>query len=141
MNTQHKLQNYLDSLSNTPLEPGVHDCIVFTNQCWRLLYGKGWADDVIGQYGAKGRYYAASFLQRKYAVSNIEQFVDRRLQRCLPGIFVEGALALFPEKDALQTGVGFGIVLGRYTVCLNAVGVAYASTRTMKAMWVNHVDL
>jgi len=50
MGQRESLNAYLKSVKDKPFEWGKHDCLTFTNNAYRQMYGIGWADDWLGKY-------------------------------------------------------------------------------------------
>ena len=50
MGPRESLNQYINSARNKPFAWGKNDCLTFTNDAFRAIYGKGWADDWLDRY-------------------------------------------------------------------------------------------
>ena len=50
MGPRESLTQYINSVRNKPFDWGKNDCLTFTNDAFRAMHGKGWADDWLDRY-------------------------------------------------------------------------------------------
>lgn len=115
------LHSYLDRFTETPLEPGVHDCALFV---------AGWVAERTGVDHAaayRGRY--ASFDEGR-ATAAAAGFADlvAMLEEHLPE--VAPAYAQVGDVAVLETGE-WGICCGDLIACTGKTGLAYVRRRRM----------
>ncbi len=135
MSPRDQLNAYLVSVSGKPFSWGSHDCLTFTNDAFRKMYGSGWADDWLGRYMNGGKVLGRSELKREFKHSNFYRAVDDRLQRVdhVPPL---GALVTTTKARKWVTGVAMGICTGTKCAFLDKVGVIYLPLDDIDAAWV-----
>lgn len=131
MGPDTSLRQYLRSIANRPFRLGRHDCLTFSNDAWRAMYGVGWADDMLGRY-IKAR--NADDLREMFGYDTLEAAVDARLTRCV-GIPPRCALVTGIEAGGWLTGRSFGISVGTHAAFLSAHGVVYMPIDTIENAW------
>lgn len=132
MGPEASLNRYLREVANKPFRLGRHDCLTFTNEAWRRMYGHGWADDWHGRYL---RARNASDLQIEYGHQTLEDAVGERLLRCV-GIPPRGALVTGIAAGGWLTGEAFGIAVGANAAFLSGSGVIYLPITDIHTAWV-----
>jgi hypothetical protein len=132
MGPQASLNRYLREIAHTPFRLGRHDCLTFTNEAWRRMYGHGWADAWQGRYL---RARSASDLQREYGHLTLEEAVGERLRPCV-GIPPRGALVTGVAAGGWLTGKAFGIAVGANAAFLSGSGVIYLPISDIHTAWV-----
>ena len=135
MSPRDQLNAYLVSVSGEPFSWGSHDCLTFTNDAFRKMYGSGWSDDWLGRYMNGGKVLGRSELKREFKHSNFYRAVDDRLQRVdhVPPL---GALVTTTKARKWVTGVAMGICTGTKCAFLDKVGVIYLPLDDIDAAWV-----
>lgn len=133
MGTHSSLTQYLRDVADKPFRLGRHDCLTFSNEAWRTMYGHGWADDWLGRY-IKAR--GPDDLREIFGYETLEEAVDARLTRCV-GIPPRCALVTGVEAGGWLTGRSFGISVGTHAAFLSASGVVYMPIDTIENAWVN----
>lgn len=132
MGPQASLNQYLREIADKPFRLGRHDCLTFTNEAWRRMYGHGWADDWEGRYlRARG----TKDLQAEYGHETIEAAVSARLMRCV-AIPPRGALVTAVGAGGWLTGKAFGIAVGSNAAFLSGTGVIYLPISDIETAWV-----
>lgn len=135
MGTQERLNNYLISQSNISFAWGVNDCLTFTNNAWKAMYGHGWADDWLGRYMTNGKPMCRSQLVKEFGKYSFEEAVDERLQPA--GKYPpRGALVTTTHARRWVTGVALGICNGTRGVFLNDQGLIYLPLDLIKNSWI-----
>ncbi len=130
------LHAYLDLVRARPFAWGTHDCLIFTNACWRSVYGFGWADDWMSRYHEDGRPRRREALQREFGFMCVRAAIDARLNRVI-GTPPRGALVsnCLPESSILRLAFGFSlgdraVFVGRDQLYFDDIGNAVVG-------WVN----
>jgi hypothetical protein len=134
---QTSLNDYIRACAARPFEWGVHDCLTFTNGAHRVLYGKGWADDWIGEYMIDGRPMRRDELRRKFGFNSVQAAIDLRLTR-VQGIPPKGALVTSDHVRRWVTGVALGICVGTRAAFLDKAGVVYLPIDETRERWVRN---
>lgn len=132
MGPQASLNRYLREVANVPFRLGRHDCLTFTNEAWRRMYGHGWADDWLVRYM---RARSMDDLRAIYGHTSLEAAVDARLTRCV-GVPPRGALVTGIEAGGWLTGRAFGIAVGANAAFLSQSGVVYLPISDIENAWV-----
>lgn len=132
MGPQASLNQYLRDVADKPFRLGRHDCLTFTNEAWRRMYGHGWADDWEGRYL---RARVTGDLRAEYGHETLEAAVSARLRPCV-GIPPRGALVTGVAAGGWLTGKAFGISVGSNAAFLSANGVVYLPISDIETAWV-----
>ena len=139
MGPRESLSAYLRDVSGPPFAWGRHDCLTFTNDAWRSMYGHGWADEWIGNYmqgdNVIGRSELRKKLWRLHGANTLEQAIDTRWQRVghVPPL---GALVTTKKARKWITGVAMGVCTGSKCAFLDKVGVIYLPMDDIESAWV-----
>ena len=57
----------------------TNDCLMFTNDAWKAMYGHGWADDWLGKYTTHlGLYMKASELSKAFKAKSLPEALDNK---------------------------------------------------------------
>ena len=135
MGPREHLNAYLKAVKRKPFVWGQHDCLTFTNDAFRAMYGKGWADDWLNRYMVNGRPMRRNELMREFRHSDFDIAVDKRLQRvdCVPPL---GALVTTKKARKWVTGNAMGICAGTKCAFLDKVGVIYLPLDDIDGAWI-----
>tara|TARA_R110001632_G_scaffold53915_1_gene132435 strand:+ start:1028 stop:1453 length:426 start_codon:yes stop_codon:yes gene_type:complete len=139
MGPRESLNAYLKSVTGKRFAWGSNDCLTFTNDAWRSMYGHGWADEWIGNYMNDGKVIRRSELiaelHRLHGARTIEGAIDTRWQRVnhVPPL---GALVTTKKARKWITGVAMGICTGSKCAFLDKEGVIYLPLDHIDAAWV-----
>ena len=116
MGPQERLNEYLREVQDRPFAWGFHDCFTFTNTAFRIMHGKGYADDWVGRYMINGRPMRRDELRDEFGCFTLERALDDRLQRVdKPQRF---ALVTTRRAQRWVTGVALGICVGTKSLFL-----------------------
>lgn len=135
MCTRTRLNEYLKSVSEETFVWGQHDCLTFTNDAYRAMYGEGWAEDWLGRYMDDTRVLRRGELKKEFGYSNFDKAVDGKLHR-LEHIPPLGALVTTKKARKWVTGVAMGICTGSKAVFLDKVGLVYLPLDDVEKAWV-----
>ena len=139
MGPRERLNAYLKDVKGKPFVWGHNDCLTFTNDAWRSMYGHGWADEWIGNYmqGDKviGRSELRKELWRLHGANTLEDAIDTRWQR-VDGVPPLGALVTTKKARKWITGVAMGVCVGTKAAFLDKVGVIYLPLDDIDGAWV-----
>lgn len=135
MGPRESLNAYLKSVRHKPFVWGDHDCLTFTNDAFRAMYGEGWADDWLGRYMIDGRVMRRRELITEFKSSNFTKAVDKKLTRIdyVPPL---GALVTTKQAQRWITGVAMGICTGSKAVFLSKEGVLYLPLDAIEQAWI-----
>jgi hypothetical protein len=139
MGTQERLTAYLRQVKDRPFLWGEHDCLTFTNSCWRAMHGSGWADDWLGRYmlnASNGRKcMGRDQLRREFGYFSFVQAVDDRLTQ-VKHIPPRGALVATDKVKRWAIGYGLGICVGSKCAFLSDNGVIYLPVTNIARAWI-----
>jgi len=128
------LNDYLSASMNRAFAWGKHDCLTFTNDAWRAMYGAGWADDWIGRYMKDGRPMRKDELKREFGFSSFYPAVDERLTP-IDHVPPLGALVTTKHSRRWVTGVAMGICTGTRAAFLDKDGIIFLSINDIDRAW------
>lgn len=133
--TRERLTSYLKKVRNVPFEWGVNDCLTFTNDAFKEMYGEGWADDWLGRYLVNGAPVGRLELIKEFGYRDFNKAVDEKLKRIeySPPL---GALVTTKQSQRWITGVAMGISIGTKTVFLNKEGLLYLPLDCVEGAWI-----
>lgn len=131
----NNLAPYLKSIADTPFKWGVHDCLIFTNQAFREMYGVGWADDWLGRYMRDGQPMKRDDLKAEFGFASFTKAVDARLTR-VQGVPPRGALVTTRRARRWVTGNAMGIATGAKAAFVGRHGIVYHPIDTIDKAWV-----
>lgn len=130
------LPDYLKSVSDVPFKWGEHDCLIFTNDAWKEMYGYGWADDWLGRYMANGQPMKRKQLQEEFGFETFTKAVDSKLTR-IEGIPPRGSLVTTKRARRWAIGNALGISVGLKGAFLSSNGVVYLPVEEFDKAWID----
>lgn len=139
MGPRERLNDYLKANKSEKFVFGQHDCLTFTNNAWRAMYGHGWADDWVDKYITDGAIIRKSELRkelfRMHGKDTFEAAIDTRWKR-VDGVPPLGALVTTKKARKWITGVAMGVCTGSKAAFLDKVGMIYLPLDDIDAAWV-----
>lgn len=138
MGQRESLNDYLKSVKDKSFEWGKHDCLTFTNNAFKAMYGEGWADDWLGRYMEGSRIFRRDELRKEFGFSTFTCAVDNKLSRInhIPPL---GALITTKKAQRWVIGVAMGICTGTKAVFLSKEGMLYLPLDYIHQAWVKEV--
>lgn len=135
MGQREKLNEYLKEVRHKPFAWGSNDCLTFTNNAYRAMFGKGWADDWLDRYMVDGRPMKRYELKKEFGFSNFINAVDSKLERVnhVPPL---GGLVLTRQAQRWIIGGAMGICTGTKAVFLSKQGVLYLPLDAIEQAWI-----
>jgi len=137
MGQREILNDYLKSVKDKSFEWGKHDCLTFTNNAFRAMYGEGWADDWLGRYMEGSRTLNRKELEKEFGFSirQLPNKIDDRLNKVdhVPPL---GALVTTKQSQRWLIGVALGICTGTKAVFLSREGMLYLPLDYIHQAWV-----
>jgi hypothetical protein len=135
MGQRESLNDYLKSVKDKSFEWGKHDCLTFTNNAFKAMYGEGWADDWLGRYMEGSRIFRRDELRKEFKFSTFTCAVDNKLSRInhIPPL---GALVTTQKAQRWVIGVAMGICTGTKAVFLSKEGMLYLPLDYIHQAWV-----
>ena len=135
MGTRERLNDYLRETRNKPFSWGEHDCLTFTNNAYKAMYGVGWADDWVGRYMIDGKPMRKQQLIKEFKYSSFDSAVDKKLKRIdyIPPL---GALVTTKKAQRWVTGVAMGISTGNKAVFLSKEGLIFLPFADIEQAWI-----
>ena len=126
------LVEFINENRNKPFLWGSHDCILFANKAAHALRGRGFCDDLIGQYDGLNacRFYRKGLRAGGY--KDITDAIDTRLNRLI-----------FPSKGAIVArkmpneflGYRIGVCIGQKIAFVGAAGLQFEGLDTEDIAW------
>lgn len=139
MGPEKRLSAYLKAVRDVPFAWGTHDCLTFTNEAWRAMYGHGWADDWIGRYMLETPYGTRLMrreqLRAEFGHFSFDAAVDEKLMR-VTHVPPRGALVATDKVRRWAIGYGLGICVGSKCAFLSDKGVIYSPVTSIARAWV-----
>jgi len=136
MGPQKRLNDYLKEVADKPFKWGEHDCLTFTNEAWRRMYGRGWADDWLGRYmRPNGSPMRRQELQSEYGYWDFGRAVNDRL-RPIDHVPPRGALVATKKAQRWAIGHALGICNGIKCAFLSGGGVVYLPVDDIDKAWI-----
>ena len=135
MGPRERLSAYLKAVSATPFTWGSHDCLTFTNDAYRTMYGAGWADDWLGRYMDGKKVLGRKALKLEFGYRDFSKAVDDKLKR-IDHVPPLGALVTTTKARKWVTGVAMGVCAGSKCAFLDKVGVIYLPMDDIDSAWV-----
>ena len=139
MGPRERLNAFMKATKDKPFIWGEHDCLTFTNDAWRSMYGHGWADEWIGQYIKSNKVINRSELRKElyrlHGANSFDEAVDTRWKR-VDGVPPLGALVTTKKARKWITGVAMGICTGTKCAFLDKDGVLYAPSDDIYKAWI-----
>lgn len=128
-----RLRDYLSQQRGRRFEPGVHDCLTFTNTWWRISRGYGFADPIIHEYHHQDWDMTAA-LEAHTGHSCMLNALDSILERTPQP--TRGALVVRRTERHYKTYWALGICTGVKAVFLGGNDVVYLPIAEAQAAWV-----
>ncbi len=129
------LNAYFDKIKSEPFVWGKHDCLTFTNECFHMLHGKGWADDWLGRYLNNGLPLTHRALQKEFGFKTLDDAISSRLKK-INYLAPRGALVTEAVKRRVIAGRSFGISIGIKAVFLAGDGLIYKNLTNVSEAYV-----
>lgn len=139
MGPRESLNAYLKAVKGQSFVWGSHDCLTFTNDAWRSMYGHGWADEWVGNYMKSGKVIKRSDLRKElfrlHGARTLEDAIDTRWRRIdyVPPL---GALVTTKKARKWITGVAMGVCTGTKAAFLDKEGVIYLPLDDIDQAWI-----
>lgn len=135
MGPRERLNDYLDSVRDKAFEWGKFDCLIFTNNAFKAMYGQGWADDWLNRYMDGTRVLRRSELRKEYKHSTLIPAIDKKLQRI---DFVPPLGALLASDREIRFNIGYvlGVSVGTKACYLGKNGLIWKPFETVNYAWV-----
>jgi uncharacterized protein DUF6950 len=133
---QQRLSAYLATVRNRPFTYHAWDCLMFTNEGWRAMHGRGWADDWLGQYTKNGLYLRPDNLREVFGYQSLEDAIGDRLKK--QAFPARGALVISDQIDgAAKRIVGFsmGLCVGTRAAFVGRTGVETITIDRIQGAW------
>ena len=134
------LNQFIRENRERPFKWGEWDCLIFTNEAWRVMYGFGWADDWLGRYYKQEKHNLQTLtptqLKLEYGFSSLGEGVGSKLKRIntFPPV---GALVAKKKVSNFSVGYGFGIAMGTNAALLGRKGIEFLPIETVNMKWIN----
>ncbi len=140
MGPRESLNDYIKKVRDMPFQWGTHDCLTFTNNAYKAMYGKGWADDWLGRYGEGSKILRRKELENEFGFS-IRQLPEKISCKLKPINYIPplGALVTTKKSNTWIIGVAMGICTGTKAVFLSKGGVLYLPLDYIHQAWVKEI--
>lgn len=132
-----KLAQYLSEVHRRCFVLGDFDCLIFTNNCWNVLYDQPWSPDWLGAYHTNGILHSRKELRKTFGFNTVLEGIDSKLNRG-PKIPPFGSL-VGVKSHAIFVGYALGISLGDQAVFVKERGLEYLPVSEVEHTWVHNV--
>jgi len=140
MGQRESLNAYLKSVKDKPFEWGKHDCLTFTNNAYRQMYGIGWADDWLGKYMKDAQLLRRKDLEKEFGfkVKQLPEKISCKLNpiNSVPPL---GALVTTKKSNTWIIGVAMGICTGTKAVFLSKEGLLHLPLNYIHQAWIKKI--
>lgn len=133
MGQRERLNAFLRGVKNQPFKLGRNDCLTFSNEACRALYGYGFADDWKHRYMDGLRFLRQSELKKEFQAKTLVEFLDRNLVRAERPKY--GTLVVTNKSEKWYVGGALGISTGSKSVFLSKSGLVSLSQDQVDAYW------
>tara|TARA_Y100001937_G_C7017544_1_gene283856 strand:+ start:193 stop:627 length:435 start_codon:yes stop_codon:yes gene_type:complete len=135
---ENRLADYIEEVRNTKFSWGLHDCVVFANQCMRVQTGQGFFDDYMPDYKSAlqaNRTYRNILVDLK--VPNIKEALDTKLQRFHGLIPPKGSIVCREVVQRLEYGIGYnlGVAIDHRAGFTSHDGLVFEKINTKDVFW------
>ncbi len=124
---------YLAEMRHRPFRLGDWDCLIFTNTAWRLMHGRGFADDWLARYHRGARLFGRAVLAERFGFGSLHEALSSRLKP-VEGVPPFGSLVTAPGRGALRHGLG--LALGARAAFLHEEGMVQIDIGRITGAWV-----
>lgn len=129
------LNNYLRANRNSGFQWHVNDCFIFTNNCFRALYGTGYADDWLGKYTENGMYAKRDRLKEIFCADSLYDALATKLKR-FEGVPPRGSLVTTKAARRWVINDALGISVGSSAIFLGKSSLESLPIETITSAWV-----
>ena len=129
------LNNYIHQVKSNGFQWHTNDCVMFTNNAFKAMYGVGWADDWIGAYTKDGLYMKANELRKAFAANTLTEAIDKKLKR-IDYVPPRGALITTKAAQNWVIDEALGIAVGSKGVFLGKKSVISVPIEDINNAWV-----
>ena len=125
--------DYVEACACRPFRRGVHDCLTFVNGAVKVMFGEGFADDVIAHgYDETTR----SLIRASGGFHSLPAFLDSRLLRIsTEAIPRASVIAISQPRVPYYT---LGIAFGDYAFVVDHVGTTAVGIEVASLAWSAH---
>ena len=132
------LELYIEEVRNKPFSWGLHDCVVFANECIKVQTGKGFFDEYIPDYETAiqaNRTYRTMLVDMK--VGTIKEAIDTKLKRFVGLIPPKGSIVCKEHKQKIEYGIGYnlGVAIDSKAVFLSHEGIEFQKIKSGDIFW------
>lgn len=137
-NWENKLSEYIEEVRTTKFSWGLHDCVVFANQCMKVQTGKGFFDDYITDYKTAlqaNRTYQNILVDLK--VPNIKEALDTKLNRFFGLIPPKGSIVCRQVIQKVEYGIGYnlGVAIDHRAGFTSVDGLVFQRINAKDVFW------
>lgn len=135
-----ELNQFIRDNKDRPFKWGEWDCLIFTNEAWKAMYGFGWADDWLGRYYKQKEHNLQTLtreqLKQEYGFNTLSEAVSTKLQKIdtFPPL---GSLVATNKVKGFSFDYGFGISMGTKAALLSRHSVIFHPIETVSMKWIN----
>lgn len=132
-----RLNAFMRAVAQRPFQWGEWDCIIFTNDAFKAMYGDGWADDLLERYMLDGKLLTRHQIRAEYGYQTINDMLTDRMAQAY-NVPPRGSLVVGGSDiaEAGYLGASFGIAVGSSAAFLSATGVVYYPIDLIESAWV-----
>jgi hypothetical protein len=129
------LNDYIRANRGYGFQWHTNDCFVFTNNCFRAMYGIGYADDWLCKYTKNGIYLSREKLRKRFGANTLYEALETKLTR-VDGVPPRGSLVTTKAARRWVINDALGISIGSSAVFLGKQSLEALPIETITSGWV-----
>ena len=129
------LNEYIRENRNYGFQWHTNDCFIFTNNCFRAMYGIGFADDWLCKYTENGMYLSREKLRKRFGANTLYEALETKLTR-VDGVPPRGSLVTTKDARRWVINDALGISIGSSAVFLGKQSLEALPIETITSSWV-----
>ena len=116
----------------------TNDCLMFTNNAWKVMYGHGWADDWLGKYVTDlGLYMRASQLAETFKAQSLPEALDNKSNLKRTSAKAGCLVVTDFDVEGWELPQALGICNGIKGLFLTKKGIRSLPMSFIKGSWTN----
>jgi len=129
------LNDYIRANRDYGFQWHTNDCFIFTNNCFRAMYGIGYADDWLCKYTENGMYLSREKLRKRFGANTLYEALKTKLTR-VDGVPPRGSLVTTKAARRWVINDALGISIGSSAVFLGKQSLEALPIETITSGWV-----
>lgn len=129
------LNEYIRANRDHGFQWHTNDCFMFTNNAFKVMYGRGYADDWVGKYTKNGMYLKRDSLKKAFGAETLYEALAKKLKR-YEGVPPKGALVTTKSARRWVINDALGISVGSSAIFLGKQSLESLPIETITSSWV-----